>query len=104
MVIFYQSVSGQLLPADADEVSRKALIVIFDVGRQTLPGSRRLCLRLLRNKQGISEVQTCTASSSLLYPVGLSNTLALLTARNLQSERDRVVNELRKVSNETGKR
>ena len=29
---------------------------------------------------------------------------ALLTARNLQSERDRVVNELRKLSNETGKR
>ena len=28
---------------------------------------------------------------------------ALLTARNLQSERDRVVNELRKLSNETGK-
>ena len=27
---------------------------------------------------------------------------ALLTARNLQSERDRVVNELRKLSNETG--
>ena len=28
---------------------------------------------------------------------------ALLTARNLQSERDRVVNELRKLSNESGK-
>ena len=28
---------------------------------------------------------------------------ALLTARNIQSERDRVVNELRKLSNETGK-
>ena len=28
---------------------------------------------------------------------------ALLTARHLQSERDRVVNELRKLSNETGK-
>ena len=28
---------------------------------------------------------------------------ALLAARNLQSERDRVVHELRKLSNETGK-
>ena len=28
---------------------------------------------------------------------------ALLTAKNLQSERDRVVNELRKLSNESGK-
>ena len=61
--ILPESVIEQLLPADADEASRKALNVIFDVGRQALPGSRRLCLRQLRNKQGISEVQTCTASS-----------------------------------------
>ena len=59
----------------------KALNVIFDVGRQALPGSRRLCLRQLQNKQGISEVQTGRASSSLLYPVGLSNTLATQASR-----------------------
>ena len=45
--ILPESVIGQLLPADADEASRKALNVIFDVGRQALPGSRRLCLRQL---------------------------------------------------------
>ena len=43
--ILPESVIGQLLPADADEASRKALNVIFDVCRQALPGSRRLCLR-----------------------------------------------------------
>ena len=43
-----ESVIGQLLPADADEASREALNVIFDVGRQALPGSMRLCLRQLR--------------------------------------------------------
>ena len=79
--ILPESVIGQLLPADADEASRKALNVIFDVGRQALPGSRRLCLRQLRNKQGKSEVQTGLASSSLLYPVGLSNTLATQASR-----------------------
>ena len=79
--ILPESVIGQLLPADADEASRKALNVIFDVGRQALPGSMRLCLRQLRNKQGISEVQTGMASSSLLYPVNLSNTLATQASR-----------------------
>ena len=54
--ILPESVIGQLLPADADEASREALNVIFDVGRQALLGSMRLCLRQLRNKQGISEV------------------------------------------------
>ena len=79
--ILPESVIGQFLPADADEASRKALYVIFDVGRQALPGSRRLCLRQLRNGQSIPEVQTCVASSSLLYPVGLSNTLATQASR-----------------------
>ena len=79
--ILPESVIGQLLQADADEASRKALNVIFDVGRQALPGSRRLCLRQLRNKQGTSEVQRGMASSSLLYPVGLSNTLATQASR-----------------------
>ena len=81
--ILPESVIGQLLPADADEASREALNVIFDVGRQALPGSMRLCLRQLRNKQGISEVQTGMASSSLLYPVDLSNTLATQASRLL---------------------
>ena len=75
-IILPESVIGQLLPADADEASREALNVIFDVGRQALPGSMRLWLRQLRNKQGISELQTGIASSSLFYPVDLSNTLA----------------------------
>ena len=79
--ILPESVIGQLLPADADEASREALNVIFDVGRQALPGSMRLCLRQLRNKQGISEVQTGMASSSLLYPVDLSNKLATQASR-----------------------
>ena len=79
--ILPESVIGQLLPADADEASREALNVIFDVGRQALPGSMRLCLRQLWNKQGISEVQTGMASSSLLYPVNLSNTLATQASR-----------------------
>ena len=79
--ILPESVIGHLLPADADEASRKALNVIFNFGRQALPGSRRLCLRQLRNKQGFSEVQTGVASSSLLYPVGLSNTLATQDSR-----------------------
>ena len=79
--ILPESVIGQLLPADADEASREALNVIFDVGRRALPGSRRLCLRQLRNKQGTSEVQTGMASSSLLHPVGLSNTLATQASR-----------------------
>ena len=69
--ILPENVIGQLLPADADEASREALNVIFDVGRQALPGSMRLCLRQLRNKQGISEVQTGIARSSQLYPVNL---------------------------------
>ena len=51
--ILPESVIGQLLPADADEASREALNVIFDVGRQALLGSMRLCLRQLQNKQGI---------------------------------------------------
>ena len=80
--ILPESVIGQLLPADAnEEASRKALNVIFDVGRQALPGSRRLCLRQLRNKQGISKMQTGMASFSLLYPVDLSNTLATQASR-----------------------
>ena len=79
--ILPEIVIGQLLPADADEASREALNVIFDVGRQALPGSMRLCLRQLRNKKGISEVQTGMASSSLLYPVNLSNTLATQASR-----------------------
>ena len=79
--ILPESVIGQLLPADANEASRKALNVIFDVGRQALPGSRRLCLRQLRNEQGISEVQTGMASSSSLYPVGLSKTIATQASR-----------------------
>ena len=56
--ILPESVIGQLLPADADEASRKALYVTFDVGRQALPGLRRLCSRQLRNEQSIPEVQT----------------------------------------------
>ena len=79
--ILPESVIGQLLPADADEASRKALYVMFYVCRHALPGSRRLCLRQLRNEQSIPEVQTCAASSSLLYPVGLSNTFATQASR-----------------------
>ena len=79
--ILPECVIGPLLSADANDASRKALIVIFDVGRQALPGSRRLCLRQLRNEQGFSEVQTGMASSSLLYPVDLSNTLAMQASR-----------------------
>ena len=74
--ILPETVIGQLLPENADESSRKALIVIFNVGRQALPGSTRLCLRQLWNEQGKPEVQTCTANSLLLCPLGLSNTLA----------------------------
>ena len=81
MVILPESVIGQLLPADANEASRKALNVIFDVGQQALPGSSRLCLRQLRNKQGTSEVQTGMASSSFLHLVDLSNTLATQASR-----------------------
>ena len=76
-----ESVIGQLLPADADETSKEVLNVIFDVGRQALPGSMRLCLRQLRYKQGVCEVQTGMASSSILYPVDLSNTLAIQASR-----------------------
>ena len=75
--ILPESVIGQWWTEDADEASREALNVIFDVGRQALLGSMRLCLRQLRYKQGVSEVQTNMASSSLLYPVDLSNTLNL---------------------------
>ena len=76
--------------ADADEASRKALNVIFNVGRQALPGSRRLCLRQLRNEQGRPEAQTCTASSSLLSPLGLYGTLATQASR-LQGRLSRAV-------------
>ena len=76
-----QTVIGQLLPENADESSRKALIVMFNGGRQALPGSIRLCLRQLRNEQGKPKVQTCTANSLLLCPLGLSNTLARQASR-----------------------
>ena len=66
-----ETVIGQLLPENADEASRKALIMIFNVGRQALPGSTRLCLRQLWNQQGKPEVQTCTANSLFLCPLGL---------------------------------
>ena len=91
MVIYLpESVIGQLLPANADEASRKALNVIFNVGRQALPGWRRLCLRQLRNEQSKLEAQTCTANSSLLCPLGLSNTLAKQASR-LQDRLSRAV-------------
>ena len=64
--ILSETVIGQLLPENADESSRKALIMIFNVGRQALPGSTRLCLRQLWNQQGKPEVQTCTANSLFL--------------------------------------
>ena len=88
--ILPESVIGQLLLADANEASRKTLNVIFDVGRQALPGSRRLCLRQLQNKQGISEVQTGMASSSLLYPVDLFNTSAMQASRLQNSAKSTV--------------
>ena len=74
--ILPETVIGQLLPENADESSRKALIMIFNVGRQALPDSTRLRLRQLWNQQGKPEVQTCTANSPFLCPLGLSNTLA----------------------------
>ena len=79
--ILPESVIGHLLPADADGASREALNVIFDVSRQALPGSMRLCLRQLRYKQGVCEVQTGMASSSSPYPVDLCNTLAIQASR-----------------------
>ena len=88
--ILPETVIGQLLPENADKSSRKALIVIFNVGRQALPGSTRLCLRQLWNEQGEPEVQTCTANSLLLCPLGLSNTLARQASR-LQARLSRAV-------------
>ena len=64
--------------------------MIFNVGRQALQGSTRLCLRQLWNEQGKPEVQTCTANSLLLCPFGLSNTLARQASR-LQARLSRAV-------------
>ena len=88
--ILPETVIGQLLPENADESTRKALNVIFNVGRQGLPVLTRLCLRQLRNEQGKPEVQTCTANSLLLCPLGLSNTLARQAFR-LQARLSRAV-------------